>query len=253
MTAGVAVALPVALLAAVLAGAVSGLGGFGYALVSVPPLLLVFDPTTVIVIVSVVGVFTNALVVSESPSTVDARAAGALLPWSVLGVVAGTEILRSVETAYIELAAGLLVSGFSVILLRGLSPRGLKGRWGPVVAGASAGVLSSSTGLGGPPIVMLFAVRGFSRDVFRATNAACLLALGCLTLFSLILRDMVGWQQLWVSALLIPAAFSGKAMGTRISGHLSGRGFRNAMLWLTLTAGCVGVLGAGRHFPGNLF
>lgn len=229
MSADTVAALPIALLAALFAGAISGMSGFGYALVSVPLLLLVFEPATVVVVVSFLGVFTNALVVSDSLRAVEARAVGTLLPWSVLGVVAGTEILRLTEAVHVELATGLLVAGFSAMLLRGLTPPGLGGGWGPPVVGASAGLLSGSAGLGGPSIVMLFAARGLPRDAFRATNAACLLALGSLTL----------------SLLLVPATFVGKAVGTRIAGRLSGAGLRKTALWIALAAGCVGVLGAG--------
>lgn len=245
MSADTVAALPIALLAALFAGAISGMSGFGYALVSVPLLLLVFEPATVVVVVSFLGVFTNALVVSDSLRAVEARAVGTLLPWSVLGVVAGTEILRLTEAVHVELATGLLVAGFSAMLLRGLTPPGLGGGWGPPVVGASAGLLSGSAGLGGPSIVMLFAARGLPRDAFRATNAACLLALGSLTLSLLLVRGMVGWQQLWISALLVPATFVGKAVGTRIAGRLSGAGLRKTALWIALAAGCVGVLGAG--------
>lgn len=235
----------VALLAALLAGSISGLSGFGYALVSVPLLLIVFDPTTVIVVLAFIGIFTNALVVYDSLWAVAGRALASLLPWSALGLVAGAELLRLVDAIYLEFAAGCLVIAFSMMLLRGWMLPGLEGRWGPVIAGASAGVMSTSTGLGGPPIVMLFAARKLARHVFRATNAAYFLVLASLTLSLLLLRGMVEWQHLGISALLIPAAFFGKALGTWAAGRLSGSNLRAITLWITLAAGCVGVLGAG--------
>ena len=96
----------VALLAALLAGTVSGLSGFGYALVSVPLLLLVFDPATVIVVLSFIGIFTNALVVLDSFCDVAASLVASLMPWSVLGLIVGTEILRLAPSVYIQLTAG---------------------------------------------------------------------------------------------------------------------------------------------------
>lgn len=204
----------VALLAALLAGSISGLSGFGYALVSVPLLLTVYDPPTLIVVLAFVGIFTNALVVSDSFRVVEKRALASRLLPSALGLVVGVELLRRVEAVYIELAAGSLVIVFSVMLLRGWVLPGLAGRWGPVIAGTSAGVMSTSTGLGGPPIVMLFAARKLARDAFRATNAAYFLSLGSLTLSLLLLRGMVQWQHVGIAGLLIPAAFLGKALGT---------------------------------------
>jgi uncharacterized protein len=54
------------LLAAFLAGTSTGLTGFGLALISVPLLLFVYDPTTVVVLTAVLSVFINAAVVWDS-------------------------------------------------------------------------------------------------------------------------------------------------------------------------------------------
>jgi len=54
------------LLAAFLAGTITGLTGFGLALISVPLLLFVYDPTTVVVLTAMLSVFINAVVVGDS-------------------------------------------------------------------------------------------------------------------------------------------------------------------------------------------
>ena len=60
------VALLVALFSALLAGTVSGLTGFGLALISVPLLLFVYEPRTVVVITAVLSVIINFAVVWDS-------------------------------------------------------------------------------------------------------------------------------------------------------------------------------------------
>lgn len=245
MTGEMLATLVVALVAAFLAGTVSGLSGFGYALVSVPLLLLVFDPATVVVVLSLIGIPVNVLVVLDSWRAVEARIVLTLLPWSALGLVLGTEILFLAEPAHIQLAAGALVVLFAVALLRGTRLPGARGRWGPVVAGASTGVMATSTGLGGPPIVMLFAARGFGRDALRASMAAYLLALGTATLCLLLARGVVEGRHLWVAALLLPAAFAGKAIGTSVAKRLPDKEFRKTILGLILLTGLVGVATGG--------
>ena len=54
------------LLAAFLAGTSTGLTEFGLALIGVPLLLFVYDPTTVVVLTAVLSVFINAAVVWDS-------------------------------------------------------------------------------------------------------------------------------------------------------------------------------------------
>ncbi len=51
---------------ALLSGFVSRLTGFGFALISVPLLLFVYDPTTVVVLTAVLAVFINLAVVWDS-------------------------------------------------------------------------------------------------------------------------------------------------------------------------------------------
>ncbi|MPZ88053.1 MAG: TSUP family transporter [Nitriliruptorales bacterium] len=235
----------VALAAGLLAGAVSGLSGFGYALVSVPLLLLVFDPTTVIVALSFAGILINALVVLDSWRELDAGIVLSLLPWSAIGLVGGTQVLRIAEPIHIELAAGILVVAFAAALWKGVRLPGAQGRWGTVVAGASTGVMATSTGLGGPPIVMLFAARNLARDSFRASSAGYFLALAAITLSLLFARGMVETSHAPVTALLIPTAFAGKAVGTKIAKELESSTFRRVALGIILLSGTAGMATSG--------
>lgn len=92
-----------------------------------------------IVVSSLVGVFTNVLVVFDSFREVRIRVVGTPLPWAVLGQVVGVEILRLAGPVYIQLAAGMLVVVFSVALLRGVTIPGSRGRLGTPVAGPPPG------------------------------------------------------------------------------------------------------------------
>lgn len=242
----------IALVAALLAGAVSGLSGFGYALVGAPLLLLVFEPTTVVVTLASVGIILNLFVVLDSLRIVDVRVVVSLLPWSLVGLVIGVEILKYVQAVYIELAVGLLVLVFSLMLLRNLTLPGMEGRWGPIIAGASSGAMASSTGLGGPPIVMLFVARKLTRDIFRASNGAYFFILACSTFSLLSLRGVVAWEELKVSALLIPAVLIGKMIGTQAVKHLSSSAFRTITVGIMLAAGSGSVVAAGWELLGRV-
>lgn len=239
------VEIAVALAAAVLAGAISGLSGFGDALVSVPLLLLIFEPSTVVVILSLFGIPINVLVILDSWREIEVWTVLTLLPWSALGLLAGVEFLLVAAPTYIELAAGMLVVVFAVALLRRVRLYGAEGRWGSAVAGVSAGAMASSTGLGGPPIVMLFAARNFGRDAFRASMAAYLLALGTTTLCLLFARGVVEVRHLWIAALLIPAPSVGKAIGTSVARCLPDKVFRKITLGLILLTGLIVVTTSG--------
>ncbi len=235
------VALLVALFSALLAGTVSGLTGFGLALISVPLLLFVYDPKTVVVITAVLSVIINLAVVWDSWRDADRRVVVALLPPALVGVIAGTEVLRAVDPDYIRLGVGIVVVFSALLLLRDVRLPGAETRWGTVVAGSASGALSTSTGLAGPPIVLLFASRNLPKRAFRGSSALYFLVMSLVGLAVLYLRGIFAAEQVPLALALIPAAFLGKALGTALLKKVSERGFRKISLGIVILTGSLGV------------
>jgi uncharacterized protein len=238
------VALLVALFSALLAGAVSGLTGFGLALISVPLLLFVYEPRTVIVITAVLSVIINLAVVWDSWRDADQRIVVALLPSALVGVIVGTEVLRTVDPDYIRLGVGIVVVFSALLLLRDVRLPGAGTRWGTVVAGSTSGALSTSTGLAGPPIVLLLASRGFPKRAFRGSSALYFLAMSLVGLAVLYIRGIFGADHVPLALALIPAAFLGKAIGTAMLKRISEGAFRGVTLGIVILTGTLGVVTA---------
>ena len=230
----------------VVASAVSGLTGFGISVVGVPVLLVIYNPATVVVLIASIGLFVNAVIVQDSWREVDLRSVLMLMPWAVFGVFLGTEVLTRLNAEYIRLSVGLIVVLSAVLLLREVSLPGAKGLWGTVVAGATSGALSTSTGIGGPPIVLLFAARNLPKIQFRVSNAAYFFFLSIVALTTLLARGIAQPSHFWIAAALIPAAFIGKTLGTALVKRISNEAFRKITLAVVLLTGILGMLTAIR-------
>ena len=233
-----------AFLIVVMASAVSGLTGFGLAVVGVPLLLIVYDPATVVVLIASVSLFVNAVILQDSWREVEIRVVLMLLPWAALGVFLGTEVLTRVNAEYIRLSVGLIVIVSAVLLLREVSLSGAGGIWGTILAGTASGALSTSTGIGGPPIVLLFAARHLPKVRFRVSNAAYFFFLSIVALTTLLARGIAQPSHFWIAAALIPASFLGKMLGTALVKRLSNDGFRKVTLGVVMLTGSLGVLTA---------
>ena len=231
----------VALFAAFLAGYVSGLTGFGIALISVPLLLFVYDPATVVALTAVLSVFINLAVVRDSWGDAHKRLVLALLVPALVGMAAGVEVLRTVDPVYLRLGAGVMVVFSTLLLLREVRLPGAETRWGPVAAGSTSGVLATSIGLAGPPIVLLFASRGLAKHAFRSSSALYLLVVSVVTLPLLIFRDVFDWAQAPLTLALVPAALLGKLAGTALVERISEKTFSLASLSIVLLTGALGV------------
>jgi len=234
-------ALLVALPAAFLAGVVTGMTGFGLALISTPLLLFVYEPRTVIVLTTIFSIFINVAVVWDSWRDAHRRLALALLPPAFVGLVAGTEVLRVVDPVYIRLAVGIVVVFSAMILLKDFRLPGAGSRWGPVVAGSTSGALSTSTGLAGPPIVLLLTARDLPKHDFRGTSALYFLAMSVFAIVVLAFRGLVEAEHVPLGAILIPAALVGKVVGTAALKRVSEKAFRGISLGLVVFTGALGV------------
>ncbi len=234
-------ALLVALVAALLAGTVTGLTGFGLALISTPLLLFVYEPRTVVVLTVFFSIFINIAVVWDSWREARRPLALALLLPSVFGVVLGAEVLRILDPIYIRLAVGAVVMLSALILMRDVRLPGAETRWGPVVAGSASGALSTSTGLAGPPIVLLLASRGLPKAEFRSTSALYFLAMSLVGLLVLAGRGLIEGGEIRLALVLVPAAIVGKVVGTAFLKKVSERAFRALSLGLVILTGTLGV------------
>ncbi len=234
-------ALLVALFAALLAGIVTGMTGFGLALISTPILLFVYEPRTVIVLTAIFSVFINTAVVWDSWHEARKRLALALLIPALLGVVVGVEVLRVIDPVYVRLGVGAVVVFSALLLVRDVRLPGADTRWGTLVAGSTSGMLSTSTGLAGPPVVLLLTSRGLPKHEFRGTSALYFLPMSVAGIAVLALRGLVDASEVPLGLLLVPAAILGKAGGTALLKRVSERAFRAVTLGLVILTGTLGV------------
>ena len=233
--------LLVALLAALLAGIVTGLTGFGLALISTPILLFVYEPRTVVVLTAIFSVFINTAVVWDSWHEARKRLALTLLVPALIGVVIGVEILRVINPDFVRLGVGVLVVFSALLLVRDVRLPGADTRWGTLIAGSASGMLSTSTGLAGPPVVLLLASRGLPKHEFRGTSALYFLPMSVAGIAVLALRGLVDASEIPLGLLLVPAAIVGKAVGTVLLRRVSEGAFRALTLGLVILTGTLGV------------
>lgn len=109
------------------------------------------------------------------------------------------------------------------------------------MAGSASGALSTSTGLAGPPIVLLLASRGLPKAEFRSTSALYFLAMSLVGLLVLAGRGLVEGGEVSLSLVLVPAAIVGKVIGTALLEKVSEKAFRALSLGLVILTGALGV------------
>lgn len=233
--------LLLAFLVLIISGVSTGATGFGFALIAVPPLLLLYPPQTVVLIVFGASLLPGLMVVANAWRDTDLRLVALLLPGAVLGLLVGAQVLRVADPLHLKLIAGFFVAIYALLLWRGYRPPRLDGPGAASLAGLASGTLGAATGLTGPPIVMLFTARQLPRDAFRGTISAYFVITDLIGVIILFASGTVGAQEGQLTALLTLPAVLGVLAGNAIARRLSPAAFRSLTLLLLLATGVVGM------------
>ncbi len=153
---------------AVLAGLVRGFAGFGTAMVFLPVAGSVVSPIwalTIMVVMDVIGPLPNVprALRDGHPGDVLRLSAGMLLALPI-----GVLVLSMMAPDAYRYAVSIIALVLLVALIMGLRYRGVLSRKLIYGTGAIGGFLAGSTGLAGPPVIMLYMASTHPAAVIRA-------------------------------------------------------------------------------------
>lgn len=201
--------------AAVLAaGLMTGMTGFGFSVVSVPMLVMTYQPHEVVLIVlCLVPVTSLALLLSPHMyRRVQLRLCIALTALSLVGLPIGVLLFRRFDPTWLTVLMGIVLIAFA------LFNRYLPDDWRMPVSmvvpsGIVGGLLATSTGLSGPVVAMYIHGRRLAHDELVATMAGYVAAVSTLGLAIFVLEGHVTSATGWRVISLTPVALAGVALG----------------------------------------
>jgi uncharacterized membrane protein YfcA len=146
----------VAVVAALVAGAVRGFSGFGSALVLTPSLSALYGPATAVPISLLMELALAVPFVPPAAKLVDWQRIGALSLAALAAVPVGAWILLTVDPQPMRWAITAIVLLAVALLAFGWRYSGRPNLLATVATGAASGVLNGATGMAGPPIIFYY-------------------------------------------------------------------------------------------------
>ncbi len=222
------------------AGTTQTIAGFGFALLAVPTLSLVLPPVEAVAICAVLGVTNAALVASNAFRDVPWKLVVLLLAGSVAGMPLGLRILLGISPDALRILVGVVTALMAATIALGL-------RWQPrrrmtLAAGFISGILSTSCGINGPPIVLHLQASGLTTARFRSALSSFFLLNGVFSLGAFALSGVLDARALERAGAALPLLLAGNWLGHRLVAHLDAAAFRRfVLLLLGLTSTAVAV------------
>ena len=226
------------------AAATQSITGFGFALIVVPGLTLLFGPKVAVVAMSLVGVPLVAWNALRWRADIQRREAIVVTAAAMLGMPVGIAVLTRADDQVLTAVIGVVILVLTAWLWRGL--RLPAGRTTELTAGFASGALAASVGTNGPPLVIAFQATGMAPEPFRATLQVCFFVEGAIAL-------LLFWSQgLFVHdvgplvVVGLPAAALGALLGDRFASRVHKGPFRAAVLALLALSGLLALITAAR-------
>ncbi|MFD4712554.1 TSUP family transporter [Streptomyces sp. NPDC058430] len=218
---------------------VQGSSGLGFALI-VAPVAGILDPGLVPVFVLASMIPLNLYVAWRERSSLDLRGAGWITGARLAATPAGLAVLWLIP----ERSLGLFVGGATVLAaVASLTvPAFTPGRAAYVGAGAVTGLTETATGVGGPPLALVYQHRPPAE--LRSTVAACFLIGEVASLALLFATGKGEVTELGQAVVLLPAIAAGAWLSRLVHHRLDARRMRLFVLVFALVSGLVLMLRA---------
>jgi uncharacterized membrane protein YfcA len=221
-------------LTVLIAAFVQGCTGLGFALISAPVIGMV-APRLLPVFLLVQMIPLNGYVTWRERHALDGTGTTWISLGRFVGTFGGLAVLFVVTEQQLSLLIG--VSTVLAVLMTLVTPSFVPGKGALLTAGLVTGVTETSTGVGGPPLALVYQHR--PAPVLRSTVAACFLIGEVISLVILAMSDSVSPDQLRTALLLLPAVVVGALLSRLVHHRLDGGTMRYLVLGFALVSGVV--------------
>ena len=221
---------------------VSGIAGFGFALLCAPVLLLLGLPLKFVVTLNLFLVMMQRLTtLLRLRHDVYVPRALAVVLGSIPGIVLGSWFAVQVDAPTLKRVAGvavMLACAWQFLGDRRPPPPAVPGA--PLVAGFLGGLLGTTTSLSGPPVVILLARDRVAPRVFQADLAFYFVVGNSISLALLAVRGAFVREALFPTALYwLPGVLLGNTLGVSVSTRLNDKTFRQITYAVAFISGLI--------------
>jgi uncharacterized protein len=234
-------------LGALAGGFVSGLAGFGTALMALGIWLYVLPPSLAVPLVLISSVVAQSATLPSMWRSFDFTLIWPFIVGGLVGVPLGTLLVAHADPQIFKLAFGVLLLVFPAVLYFQRAPMAFSfgGKPADTAIGLAGGILGGFAGLSGPIPILWASVRGWNKDerrgIFQVFNWTILLAALCLQIGTgLIKPDVIG-----LALVSLPGTLLGTWLGKRVYHALNDGNFRNVVLALLFLSGVTLIVASG--------
>lgn len=223
---------------------IKGITGFGFALVSLPLLLMWYTPKEIIPVLMICNLIASIMIVLQKKEhkLLDKQsyyliAAGGI--FTIAGVIA----LSSTDGKWLIRFSGILFIFLTIYSLARKKPKNINMRnRAYLLAGAFIGFLTGAISVSGPPLALFLNKANISNQKFREIFAAFSIITAVIAILGYYQAGMMTLQTLELTFIFVPLLLMGTILGKKINTIMPIEKFQTINIVLTLIASIILVM-----------
>ena len=215
------------------AAIVRGFSGFGFSLLAISGLSLLYPPREVLPPMLMMELAASINLLPTIWKDVHWRSIIPLLIGALIGTPIGIYALSHYQPAPMQLALALFVLISVILMWIGYSLKSMPGTVATLAAGTASGLANGAFGIGGPPVILFYFASPAGAAAGRASLTAYFLALDIIWMTNpTALTTLVNWSSVLRAVLYLPFLLAGIWIGHRAFKGVDEAKFRRAVLIL---------------------
>ena len=215
-----------------LAAIVRGFSGFGFSLLAISALSLVYAPAEIVPSIFMLELAASLNLLPSIWKDVHWRSLLPLTIGCLLATPLGVYALAKAPVVPMQIALSIFVLVATVLLWRGFALKTMPGTIASTAAGAASGLANGAFGIGGPPVVLFYFSSPAGNAAGRASLIAFFLATDIIGLANQSAYGLVTWDAALRALMFLPALLVGVWIGQRSFKGTDPETFRKAVLAL---------------------
>jgi uncharacterized membrane protein YfcA len=236
---GIAIELPLFLLATFAGAFVAGLSGFAFGLVAASLWLYVLTPLQSASLIVGFGLLVQGYSVWKLRAAIDWRRLWPFMIGAVVGVPVGVSLLTWADPKSVRIAVGTILIAYSLYAFfrPQLKIATIVPPAADIAVGFVNGLLGGLTGLAGIIITIWCNLRGLPKDLQRATFQPVAVVVFTMAALMLGARGSLTLETAKLFVLGLPFLFAGTWLGLKLFGRIDEATFRKIVLALLFVSG----------------
>jgi len=214
--------------------------GFGFSIMATPFLLLVYEAHDAIQINIILSLLISSVMITKIWQEVDKVRLIRLVKGSIPGIPLGIAAFMYMDVQMLKIVISAVILVLTILLMLQFRLKQTKGK--DFVAGGSAGMLTTSIGMPGPPLLLYFTGDGTKKAALRSTTLAFYVFIYTASLLMQIVSYGTS-KEVWLSSMVsVPLVLAGIFLGQMAFKWINQKLFRIITFIILLFTGSYGLI-----------